>query len=149
MNREIELKFLALLVHRGMLDAGSAREAIETSSPSDFLIKKGVLSEAEWREWLATEAGTWPKLARYELSELLGEGGEARVFRARDRKAGVACALKVLRPELCKETTVVKRFIAESKLLQELDSPHIVRGLRVAKEGDSIYCAMEVIEGLG
>lgn len=147
MDRKIELKFLALLVHRGLLDAGSARAAIAAAKPVDFLIKKGVLGEEEWRDWVTSEAGARPKLARYELFEQLGEGGEARVFRARDRNTGDSCALKVLRSELCKDATVVKRFVAESKLLQELDCQNIVRGFRVAREGKIFYCAMEIIEG--
>ncbi|MHC5065903.1 MAG: serine/threonine-protein kinase [Planctomycetota bacterium] len=148
MDREIELKFLALLVHRGLLRPELAKEAIASSDPAGFLIEAGAISAEKWREWVATEGGARPKLSRYELGELLGEGGEARVFRARDRKGGEECALKILRPELSKDPAVVKRFIAESKLLQDLESPHIVRGPRVAREGKVIFAAMEVIDGV-
>jgi len=147
MDREIELKFLALLVHRGLLDASTAKQAVECQDPSRFLIENGIFNAQQWRELVSSEAGSRPTLARYELFEALGEGGEARVFRARDRKTGEIVAVKVLRPELCKDTTVVKRFVAEARLLQELDCPHIVKGLRVARDGDCFFSAMEVIEG--
>ncbi len=147
MDREIELKFLALLVHRGLLGAEQAKKAIANSDPSGFLIESGAISSEDWEQWVATDAGARPNLSRYELSELLGEGGEARVYRARDRKTGEDCAVKILRSELSKDPTVVKRFIAESKLLQDLASPHIVRGMRVAREGAVIFSVMEIIDG--
>ena len=78
---------------------------------------------------------------------MLGEGGQACVFRATDRQTGETVALKILKPEIAKDVTVANRFVAESKLLIELECDHIVRGRRVAKEGDVLFCAMELIEG--
>ena len=76
---------------------------------------------AQWDEWVQTEAGTRPNLSRYELGELLGEGGTARVFRATERTTGEVSAIKILRPELCRDATAVQKFIQESQLLIELD----------------------------
>ena len=57
-------------------------------------------------------------------------------------------ALKVLKPALVKDRDALEAFVHESKTLIDLDSPHIVKGIRVAKEGDVFFCAMECIEGV-
>lgn len=140
-------RLLATLVHRGMLAADDARRALASADPGAHLIASGSVAAETWDEWVRTEAGTRPALSRYELGAVLGEGGQARVFRAVDRTDGIAVALKVLRPEIAKDQRAVQRFIAESRLLIDLDHPHIVHGRRVAREGATVFCAMEIVEG--
>ena len=98
-------------------------------------------------ERLATEGGTRPRLSRYELGDLIGEGGVGRVFAATDRTDGAAVALKVLKAELAADAIQTERFVREARLLMELDHAHVVRGLRVAKEGETIFFAMERLPG--
>jgi serine/threonine-protein kinase len=112
-----------------------------------WLVQHGACTEAQWLEWRQTAAGTRPHLSRYELGDLLGEGGTARVFRAIDKTDGQRVALKVLRPELSKDPPQVEGFVREARLLLELRHPHIVRGLRVAREGDVFFFAMEELPG--
>lgn len=147
MSAEKHVKLFALLVHRGLVSADDARAALAAPDPERYVVEEGIASAEQWREWAATEGGTRPQLTRYELGELLGEGGQARVFRAVDRSDGAELALKVLRPEVAKDPRAVRRFVEESKLLMQLDNPHIVHGRRVAREGDVFFCAMDVIEG--
>lgn len=147
MGSDTDPAFLALLVHRGLLQQDVVARAFASGDARNFLLQSGVVTAQKWDEWVRTEAGLRPELSRYELGDPLGEGGTARVFRAVDRTTGDAVALKVLNPELCKDSTAVRGFIDESKLLIELDFPHIVKGYRVAREGDVFFCAMELIEG--
>ena len=140
-------KLLALLVHRGDVSAELARDAMVSGDPGAFLVQKGVCSAADWQEWLRTEAGTRPILTRYELGELIGEGGVGRVFAAKDKTDGSEVALKVLKPELAKDSVQTERFVQEARLLMSLNSPHLVKGLRVAKEGSTIFFAMERLPG--
>ena len=140
-------RLLALLVHRGLVTADDARQALGSEDPRADLAERGVVSAAQWDEWLATDAGARPKLNRYELLDLLGEGGQARVFRAVDRSDGSTVALKILKPEFTRDAVALGRFVAEAKLLMDLDDEHIVRGRRVAREGDVYFCAMEAIDG--
>lgn len=142
-----DLKLLALLVHRGLLTAEVVRAAMASGAPVKWLVQHGHCTQAQWQQWQRTEAGTRPELSRYELDGLLGEGGMARVFRARDKVDGRIVALKVLRPELSKDPTQVERFVREARLLLELDHPHLVKGYRIAKEGDTIFFAMEEVPG--
>jgi serine/threonine-protein kinase len=147
MSRDSDPAFFALLVHRGLLPRDVVARAFASGKPKEFLLQSGAVSAAQWDEWVRTEGGVRPELSRYELGELLGEGGTARVFRAKDRSTGQAVALKILRRSLCKDSTALHRFVQESKLLIDLDCPHIVKGYRVAREGEVFFCAMELVDG--
>lgn len=141
------MKLLAMLVHRGLVAPAIARDALASGAPGTFLVQRGVCSQAQWDQWQRTEGGTRPLLTRYELGELLGEGGVGRVFAAVDKTDNRELALKVLRPELAKDPAQTDRFVREARLLMELQHPHLVKGLRVAKEGDTIFFAMEKLPG--
>ena len=118
-----------------------------SGDPGPFLVQKGICDEEQWQTWLRTEGGTRPILTRYEIGDLIGEGGVGRVFAATDKADGSSVALKVLKPELAKDEVQTKRFVQEARLLMSLDHPHLVKGLRVAKEGETIFFAMEHLPG--
>ncbi|HLQ37470.1 MAG TPA: serine/threonine-protein kinase [Planctomycetota bacterium] len=147
MSNADDMRLLAMLVHRRLLSEETARQALAAGDPRRHLLASGAVTVAQWEQWQRTAAGTRPELSRYQLGELLGEGGMARVFRATDRTDGRQLALKVLRPELSKDPTQKERFVREARLLLELDHPHIVKGLRVAKEGEVLFFAMEEVPG--
>ena len=46
---------------------------------------------------------------RYEIMQLLGEGGMGSVYRARDREVNRIVALKVIRPELTGNVAILER----------------------------------------
>ena len=142
-----DIKLLALLVHRGLVSPADARAALASGDPSAHLAAAGVCTAEQWRQWRLTEAGTRPVLTRYDVRELLGEGGVGRVFAAYDKAERREVALKVLRPELAADPVQVDRFVREARLLMELRHPHLVQGLRVAKEGGTIFFAMERLPG--
>jgi serine/threonine-protein kinase len=147
MAASVDPRFLALLVHEGLLTREQIQQALRGGDPRAQLIAAGACSAEQWERWRRTEAGTRPELTRYELKGLLGQGGTARVFRALDRKSGQEIALKILLPGLTTDRVAVERFIMESKLLIGLQHESIVRGLRVARESDTIFCAMQVVAG--
>lgn len=147
MTENLDPRFLALLVHRGLLGVEAMRDAVASGNPKEFLLREGHVTPETWDEWVRTEAGLRPQLTRYELGDLLGEGGTARVFAAVDRKTKERVALKVLKSELASDSEALAAFIRESKLLMELKSPHIVVGKRVAREGKTFFCAMDLIDG--
>ena len=141
------MKLLAVLVHRGLVSADMAKKALESGAAGMFLVRSGVCTAVQWEQWQRTEGGTRPVLTRYEVRELIGEGGVGRVFAAVDKIDKREVALKVMRAELAADPVQVERFIKEARLLQELDHPHLVKGFRVAKEGDAIFFAMEKLPG--
>ena len=142
------MRFLAMLVHKGLVTPAAVREALaHGADPLAGLVARGACTQAQIDDWQRTEGGDKPELKRYELLELLGEGGTARVWKARDKTTGSVLALKILRPGLAKDPKAVAKFVAESKLLIEIDSPQIVKGTRIAREGEVYFCAMDFIAG--
>lgn len=79
---------------------------------------------------------------------LLGQGGMSRVFRVRDQSLNREVALKVLRPELVKETKAHARFVDEAKITAQLDHPNIPPVYALAADKKKTTCfTMKVLEG--
>ncbi|MCA9626277.1 MAG: protein kinase [Myxococcales bacterium] len=68
-------------------------------------------------------------LERYDIQELLGEGGFARTYRAVERATDSQVCIKELLPAHFRRARIVERFRQEGQLLREFDHPHIVRCL--------------------
>jgi serine/threonine protein kinase len=65
-------------------------------------------------------------VAGYRLEAVVGTGGMAVVFRARDERLGRLVALKILAPVLAANGAFRRRFIAESRAAAAVDDPHII-----------------------
>ena len=63
---------------------------------------------------------------RYLLEQVLGEGADAVVYRARDLLLARSVAVKILRPERCFDAAIVERFVREARGTARLDHPAIV-----------------------
>ena len=85
---------------------------------------------------------------RYLLGERLGEGGAATVFRARDVRLGVDCAVKVLTPHRSSlRASLRRRLQAEARVMARLAHPNILPVTDVG-EGDGIdFVVMGLAEG--
>jgi serine/threonine protein kinase len=64
---------------------------------------------------------------RYRLLSRAGAGGSAQVWRAQDERTGEEVAVKRLHPVVFADPAARRRLERESRALQELDSPNIVR----------------------
>lgn len=142
---------LALLVHKGFLDADQARRAMSERSASEsfpqVVARLGFLPGDEAERLWDNRVGEEPKLTRYRLTKRLGSGGTAIVFEAEDLKEGGKVALKVLREEYARVRARLERFVAEAKLLCDLEHDGLVKGLRVAKDKGTVFLAMELLPG--
>src|SRR5689334_6762299 len=85
---------------------------------------------------------------RFEIDRLAGSGGMGDVYRAIDRDAGSAVALKVLRVDAGASERFEAWFAHEGEVLARLQHPSIVRHVAhgVAPSGE-LYLAMEWLEG--
>ena len=83
---------------------------------------------------------------RYDLAGLIGEGGSALVFAARDLKHGRDVALKVLRPELA-ASIGHDRFLREVEIAARLTHPHIVPLYDSGVESGFVYYVMPHVAG--
>ncbi len=87
------------------------------------------------------------RLGPFELSDRLGAGGMGEVYRARHVDTGKEVALKVVRADLMDNPRVAKRFAREVRILKKLRHKHIVRCYGGAVQDDTMYCAMQLVEG--
>jgi len=83
---------------------------------------------------------------RYEILEILGEGGMAFVYKARDMQLERLVAIKTLKPNYVNQETFVDRFKREAKTAANLNHPNIVQIFDWGIE-DEPYFVMEYIEG--
>ena len=88
---------------------------------------------------------------RYELAELLGQGGMAEVYRARDLRLGRNVAVKILRTDLARDPSFERRFAREAQACAGMNHPNVVAVFDTGSqvEGDTTipYIVMEYVDG--
>lgn len=84
---------------------------------------------------------------RYEVFQMLGQGGIGTVYLVHDRQRREEVALKVLRPEFAKHELALQRFMREVKAVRQIDHPGIVKVHDTGKLGDVLFYTMEYVEG--
>ena len=82
---------------------------------------------------------------RYRLGDVLGRGGVADVYRARDLVLDRDVAVKMLRESV--DDTDRARFVGEAQLLAGLSHPSIVTVLDVGVSEGHPFLVMELVEG--
>lgn len=86
------------------------------------------------------------RLSSYELVKLLGEGGMARVYLARDVRLGREVAVKVLAEQLAQRQGFRDRFLREARLAAALDHPNIVPIYDYGDE-NALFLVMPYVSG--
>lgn len=84
---------------------------------------------------------------RYQLTERLGEGGMAEVYRGQDLRLSRDVAVKVLRPQYAGDQNFLQRFLGEARSLAGFSHPNIVNVYDVGKDGLRYYIVMEYVPG--
>lgn len=84
---------------------------------------------------------------RYEVLQLLGEGGMGAVYKARHRKMDRLVALKIIHARFVDNPTTIERFYREVQAAARLDHPNIVRAFDADQAGNTHFLAMELVEG--
>lgn len=85
---------------------------------------------------------------RYELLDVLGEGGMGRVYRAVHRPSGAAVAVKTLRSDYRRDRYRRRLLLDEATAAAKLDHPRIVRLLDLGRDADDApFLVMELAEG--
>ena len=85
---------------------------------------------------------------RYEITERIGEGGMADVYRANDVVDQKTVAVKILKKEYAEKEEFLDRFRNESKAIAALDHPNIVKVYDVGFSNRIQFIVMEYIDGI-
>jgi serine/threonine protein kinase len=87
------------------------------------------------------------KVGQYFIESILGQGGMATVYLARDLNLDTHVALKILNTEYAVQPNIRKRFIAEARSMFRMSHENIVRVYALVETEEAVAIAMEYIEG--
>src|SRR6266478_9826701 len=86
---------------------------------------------------------------RFRVEDLIGQGGMGKVYRARHLALERTVVLKMLKPQLLEDPTLVGRFEREAKAASRLNHPNVIQVLdfgRLENDG-TLYIVMEHVQG--
>jgi len=87
------------------------------------------------------------RIAGYQIQELIGRGGMAVVYRAADVRLDRPVALKVLAPELTRDSAFRQRFIRESRSGAAVDHPNVIPVFEAGEAEGVLFIAMRYVSG--
>ena len=85
---------------------------------------------------------------RYEILEVIGRGGMAVVFKARDHLLNRFVAIKMLRDDMAADSEFRLHFKKEAQAVAKLSHANIVSIYDVSRDPELDYIVMELIEGI-
>ena len=85
---------------------------------------------------------------RYEILEVIGEGGMAIVYRALDHRLNRDVAVKIMRDEMAADEEFRRRFCTESHAVAMLSHPNNVAVYDVSHNDNVEYIVMELVDGI-
>jgi serine/threonine protein kinase len=87
------------------------------------------------------------RLAVYEVTAQIGEGGMGQVYRARDTKLNRDVALKMLPDAFASDPDRLARFTREAQTLASLNHPNIAAIYGIEESKDVRALVMELVAG--
>ncbi len=87
------------------------------------------------------------RIAHYDITAKLGQGGMGEVYRARDSKLGREVAVKVLPESFAGNKERLARFEREAKTLATLNHPNVAGIYGLEQSGNSQALVLELVEG--
>ncbi|MCA9934255.1 MAG: protein kinase [Ardenticatenaceae bacterium] len=84
---------------------------------------------------------------RYQLEDLIGQGGAASVYKAYQQSLDRYVAIKILHPILLKNTSFQERFRMEARHMANLYHQNIIQVYDFGNQGNNYYIVMELVEG--
>ncbi len=87
------------------------------------------------------------RLGQYEILSLLGEGGMAAVYRARQLNIKRDVAIKVMDERLARQSDFARRFEREAETIADLNHAHTLKLFDYGQQGDQVYLVMELLRG--
>lgn len=85
---------------------------------------------------------------RYEILELIGEGGMAIVYKALCHRLNRMVAVKIMRDDMAADEEFRRRFCTESHAVAMLSHPNIVAVYDVSHSDEIEYIVMELVDGI-
>src|SRR5437764_8507831 len=87
------------------------------------------------------------RIAGYQIESLLGRGGMSVVYLAEHVRLGRKVALKILSPDLARDTRFRERFVRESRIAAGLDHPNVIPVYEADETDGVLFIAMRYVRG--
>ncbi|MFN8418572.1 MAG: protein kinase [Anaerolineae bacterium] len=87
------------------------------------------------------------KIGQYTVTAILGTGGMASVYRARQESVSRDVAIKVMATNLAENPEFIKRFEREARTFAALDHPNIVKLFDYGQSEGLVYLVMQLMTG--
>ncbi|MFZ3188701.1 MAG: tetratricopeptide repeat protein [Candidatus Sulfotelmatobacter sp.] len=137
-----------------LVDAGTPVDPDATLVDGDATLAEGISPPPSFGRKAARVQAHVPLLqtgdvlgGRYEILQMLGEGGMGAVYKARDRELDRFVALKLIRPELAANPAIVARFKQELLLSHQVTHRNVVRIYDLGDADGVKFITMEFVEG--
>ena len=88
------------------------------------------------------------RIGKYQIVGKLGQGAMGEVFRGHDPVLNRDVAIKRISSGLDADESLRKRFKREAQAVALLNHPHIITVYELGFEGDQMFMAMELLEGV-
>jgi eukaryotic-like serine/threonine-protein kinase len=131
-----------LVLEGGSQDPNAPGDDDEVTVPVNAPESGVPSSTADFNAWFRQVLG-----AEYELLSMIGQGGFARVYKARDLRLDRIVAIKVIRPDVVGTQLFVDSFRSEGVALAKLRHPAIIPIYDIRERGGLIYYIMPFVQG--
>jgi serine/threonine-protein kinase len=151
-NSRDEIGALAGAFRRLLSDLREKQELVEflSSNESTKTIQMPAVSTTSSGSTMA-ERGLRPGdvfAGRYDVKEVLGQGGMGTVFKAVDRQLGEVIAIKTLKQDFLEsDPTALERFKSEIRLARRISHRNVVRTHDLGEYEGLYFITMEYVEG--
>ncbi len=146
-----EIGALATAFRRLLTDLREKQALVDFLGGSDTARTVQLNTMSLTKEQRIAEGGLVPGArfaGRYEVKEILGEGGMGTVFKAVDTELGEVIAIKTLKGDfLQQDPTALERFKSEIRLARRISHRNVVRTHDLGENAGVYYITMEYIEG--
>ncbi len=129
-------------------------ELLELCAKEDALFPSGAMKGPIWEEVARELSGgddanivPGDHIGPYQILALLGRGGMGSVYRAKDPDLEREVAIKVLSRDFADDSSTLRRFEREAKLLASLNHPNIASIYDLLRVDDKRYLILELVEG--
>ncbi len=127
---------------------------IRQAGPSEGQVSSDVsdMDEILKRVYLSTRKQVPTKahlvLGNYTVTEKIGSGTMAKVYKATQNDTGEICAIKIPYEHLLNDEGFINRFFQETDKYKELNHSNLVRVYDALSNEDSIYMIMEFVDAM-
>ncbi len=140
-----------VLIHRlekqGLVIRVSGNYRYPSTALAKFVSHKVAETESRANVTLSGSSPIGRRLGAYLITEQVGHGGMARVFKGRHEALNRDVAIKIISAHLASDEDFLTRFQREAQAVATLRHPNIVQVHDFGAEGEIYYMVMEYVSG--